>query len=58
VQQQALQEVHVVHSHYGVPTKRRTGAMVPIISESAAAVERPDSSVRILHKVYKPRVSV
>jgi hypothetical protein len=32
--------------------------MVPIISESAAAVERPDSLGRILNKIYKPCVSL
>jgi hypothetical protein len=32
--------------------------MVPIISESDAAVERPDASGRILNKIYKPCVSL
>jgi hypothetical protein len=39
VQQEALQEQHVVHSHSRYP-QRQTGAMVPILSESAGSVEK------------------
>src|SRR5262249_61394888 len=39
VQQEALQEQHVVHSHLGIH-QRHGGAMVPIFSESAGSVEK------------------